>query len=121
MNNRVVKLILVAFGTLVLWTASSATEPPPLSHNPFTRPPSEVAAPARLPLQVDGSPAALELRATLVGSKRNLADVAGNVLRPGDEVQGYKLLQVFENRAVFERAGTRLTIYVKPELEENDE
>ena len=79
------------------------------------------AAPIRPEARIDGDPSGLELRATLVGSRDKLANVAGKTLRPGDEIQGYTLVKVFEDRAVFARKGSRLTVYVKPELEEDDE
>ena len=89
--------------------------------NPFARPPSVVITPRLSEPRVDGDPTGLELRATLVGSRDRLANVAGKTLRPGDEFQGYTLVQVLEDRAVFARAGKRLTVFVKPELEEDDE
>ena len=112
-----------AFCTLLLWASSmaGATEPPALAHNPFARPPSVVTAPLRSQPQTDGSTQPLDLRATMVGTRDRLANVAGKTLRPGEEVQGYTLVQVFEDRAVFARQGNRLTVYVKPDLEEDDE
>ena len=92
-------------------------EPVQLVHNPFSRPPS-----ASTTSSSDGTarrsqmPQVLDLRATMVASNTRLADVAGQILRPGDELNGYRLLHVFEDRAVFHIEGKRLTIYVKPEL-----
>jgi len=105
----------------MLWSSVGAAEPPRLAYNPFTRPPSVVTMPDRSLVRPDGSTQALDLRATLVAMSDRLANVAGRILRPGDEVQGYTLLKVYEDRAVFTRNGDRLTIYVKPDLEENDE
>ncbi len=56
----------------------------------------------------------------MVSSTSALANIEGQVLRPGQEINGYLLKRVYENRAVFERDGNELTVYVKPELEEND-
>lgn len=106
---------------LLLCATGTAAEPPRLANNPFARPPSAVTIPERPIVRADGSTQEIDLRATMVGSRDKLANVAGRILRPGDEVQGYKLLLVFENRAVFSRAGNRLTIYVKPDLEDDDE
>lgn len=101
--------------------ASHATAPAPLLHNPFSRPPSVVSVESPPLVAADGTIQPLDLRATMVGSKNGLANVAGRTLRPGDEVQGYTLLRVFEDRAVFLRDGKRLTVYVKPERIEEDE
>ena len=112
---------LSVLAMLLLCTTGNAAEPPRLSKNPFARPPSAVTMPERPIVRDDGSTQEIDLRATMVGSRDKLANVAGKILRPGDEVQGYKLLLVFEDRAVFARAGNRLTIYVKPDLENDDE
>jgi len=99
-----------------------AEEAPELQHNPFSRPPSERAL-----FELTGTSSAaapgvgINLMATMVVANKGLANVGGRILRPGDEVDGYSLLQVFEDRAIFFRAGKRLTIYVKPELVEEDE
>ncbi|MDH3613690.1 MAG: hypothetical protein OES10_10455 [Gammaproteobacteria bacterium] len=121
MMTRMQQLAVATSFLLTLCVAAGAAEPPRLTHNPFTRPPSQVTIPDRLLERPDGSTQELDLRATLVASRDKLANVAGKILRPGDEVHGYTLLQVFEDRAVFTREGNQLTIYVKPNLEQDDE
>ena len=106
---------------LMLSPLASADEPPTLKSNPFARPSSAVIAPTRSETPLAGDSSGLELRATMVGSNGRLANVAGRTLRLGDDYLGYTLVQIFEDRAVFSREGRRLTVYVKPELEENDE
>ena len=106
---------------LLLGTIANANEPPTLQSNPFARPPSAAITPIQSDLRHDGDPSGLELRATMVGSGGNLANVAGRTLRPGDDYQGYTLVQVFEDRAVFVRQGRRVTVYVKPDLEDDNE
>ncbi len=101
----------------VLSVVASAAEPPPISHNPFSRPPSIAIVDARSPSQrQDDLPGAMDLRATLVASNDRLANVAGEILRPGDDVQGYTLLYVYEDRAIFEQQGRQFVIYVKPRV-----
>ena len=101
---------------------TAASDPQELRHNPFSRPPSErtITEPS-----VDGNTnavaPAIDLRATMVAAKDRLANIGGRILRPGDDVQGYSLRQVFEDRAVFVREGKELTIYVKPDRMEDDE
>ena len=115
-----------AAGTsLVLWLVSgtaAAVEPQRLQHNPFSRPPSErtIAESDVGPDTASGAPA-FDLRATMVAANDRLANIGGRILRPGDDVHGYSLLQVFEDRAVFEREGKELTVYVKPKRMEDDE
>jgi len=106
---------------VLLDSEPSASEPQDLANNPFARPPSEVTMEMRNPVQADGTVAPLDLRATMVGTTDKLANVGGRVVRPGDEIQGYTLLQVFEDHAIFVRDSNRLAVYVKPHLVEDDE
>ena len=89
--------------------------PPPLTNNPFSRPPSDVIIDDRISVRSDEieSPT-LELQATMIGSVNKLANVGGRILRTGDEVQGYRIVEIHEQYAVFERDGRRTTVYVKP-------
>jgi len=120
MNIRIKHL---SWGVLAMLFATHgmADEPTTLTHNPFSRPPSAVLRDDRPVLAEDGTVRAIDLRATMVSSTDRLANVAGHTLRPGDDVQGYTLQQVFEDRAIFSRGGARLTVYVKPELVDDDE
>lgn len=106
-----------------LAVGAMADEPPGIEHNPFTRP--EIVEPAQASMEAAAEPgsaaAPLALRITMVSSQQRLAKVGDQILAPGDEVQGYRLLRVYENHAVFERQGNELTIYVKPHLEEPDD
>ena len=107
--------------TVLVEGSTSASEAQDLANNPFARPPSEVSRDIRNSVQADGISVPLDLRATMVGTTDKLANVGGRVVRPGDEIQGYTLLQVFEDHAIFVRDSNRLAIYVKPHLVEDDE
>jgi len=120
MNARFSLTAPVLVATL-LSLGVQAEGPPPLVHNPFSRPPSAVLPDALPVFSADGSEQPLDLRATMVAGADRLANVAGRTLRPGDEVQGYKLLQVLEDRAVFSREGQRVTVHVKPHLVDDNE
>lgn len=121
MRFRHASMGFLALVTLLQPPAVHATESQPLTHNPFSRPPSEVTVGVRAPVSTDGTVRELDLRATLVATQDKLANVGGKILRPGDETQGYTLLQVYEDHAVFTREGRRLTIYVKPDPKDDDE
>lgn len=112
-----VLLILVAGETAV------ADEPRALNHNPFSRPSSEKSPISRAMITTDeGSPSSLALLATLVGPEERYADVAGRIMKPGDEVDGYRLLEVQEDNATFAKDGRRFTVNVRPdETKETDE
>lgn len=120
MNTRSIYLAWVSLLILPL-PGAQAAEPAPLTHNPFSRPPSAVPRDIAPLIADDGTPQPIDLRVTMVASNDRLANVAGRTLRPGEEMRGYTLLRVYEDRAVFLRAGKELTIYVKPDLVEDDE
>lgn len=101
---------------------AAAEEPQSLKHNPFSRPPSERTVwEPDAGLNTDSGGPVIDLRATMVATNDRLANIGGRILRPGDDVQGYSLLQVFEDRAIFLREGKQLTIYVKPERTDDEE
>ena len=117
MTVRQLTLALLLLQVLLSGMATAQTAL--LMHNPFSRPPSaEAPEPGSAQSERNEPIQPVDLRATMVASTQRLADVAGRILRPGDEVQGFTLLQVFEDRAVFENQGRHLTVYVKPELAE---
>ena len=101
--------------------AAAAEAPPVLSNNPFSRPPSEAIRDVRpIPESEGRMGSALELQATMIGSVNKLANVGGRILKLGDEVQGYVLVAIHEQFAVFRRNGEDTTVYVKP-LAKDDE
>ena len=105
---------------LVLIGYSAAAEPPTLHNNPFTRPPTLVLIDTSRPVEdLGGAP--LLLIATMVSPTRSIANVEGLVLQPGDEIRGYVLRRVLEDHAVFARGEKEIVVYVKPEMEEDDE
>jgi len=120
------KLIPFMLALFVLLPANSlladADESPPLlKHNPFSRPPSKVLQRAPTDSRRDDGTILLpELQATMVSSANRLANVGGRILKRGDAVQGYELIAIDEQFAVFRRNGEDITVYVKP-LAEDDE
>lgn len=110
-------VLLVAFSA----GSAAANEPVRLTHNPFSRPPSEVTPDERAQVMADGSVLPIDLRATLVSDREALANVAGRILGPGDEAQGYTLIEVFEDRAIFLHEDRQLVVYVKPQYVERDD
>ncbi|MDX1516735.1 MAG: hypothetical protein R3288_07840 [Woeseiaceae bacterium] len=111
-------LILMPFVAL----SAVAVEPPPLANNPFDRPPSEVVASSAAPASVPGSQGRpLDLRSTLVGAGIMLADVGGRVLAPGDSLGDFRLIRVYEDRAVFLYHNKPLTVFVRQAPDETDD
>lgn len=111
-------LALAYFPSLV----AATDEPPALSHNPFSRPSSnETLDLGRAIDRDDRNGTSLDLQATMVGNVRKLANIAGRILQPGDEIDGYELTAVHERYAVLERDGRTTIIYVKPLVAEDDD
>lgn len=121
---RTVKEFLFLLVLIATWPSLliAADAPPTLSHNPFSRPSSEVVRVERDVIESDdGSALTLPLQATMVGRASRLANVGGRILKLGDEYQGYRLVAIHERDAVFEKDGRTMTVYVKPLLANDNE
>ena len=113
-----IALALLAAGSL---RADIPEKPPALKNNPFARPPSEVLRDSPVePGRTIGTTLTPQVRATMIGSVNKLANVDGRILKRGDEVDGYLLVAIHEQYAVFRRSGEDIKVYVKP-LAEDDE
>lgn len=98
----------------------AADQPPDLAHNPFSRPPSAVIRPLRPIVEnEDGTEPGLPLLATMVGHVNRLANVGGRIMKAGDDYEGYRLLAIYEDHAVFERNGQRTSVYVRTALSDD--
>lgn len=100
--------------------AAVAEDASALQNNPFRRPVfSTAASPA--PVQDSLSDVSgLELRAILVAGRDSLVNVAGTIVRIGQEHEGYRLVSVDEEEVVFRKDGDDVTVKLHQE-EENDE
>lgn len=111
MNAR----FIVVFALLAC--ARFAAAEPVLRHDPFRTP-----APAPAPVAAAAEPAApprvlawhATLRAVLVDGERSLANVDGVMVPLGKEVDGFRLVEVADGRAVFVRDGQRFTLTTHP-------
>lgn len=115
-------LSLAILATAWLSPLVAAEMPPDLSHNPFSRPPSEVLREEVIAIENDdGTGPSLPLQATMIGQVNRLANVGGRILKRGDEYRGYRLIRIHEQYVEFERNGQVITVYVKPLMAEDDE
>jgi hypothetical protein len=97
----------MAFATL----AASFAYGGDLNRDPF-RPPAEFATAdngrARPDaLAISANP---EIRGILYAGNNSLVNLSGKIIALGEEVDGYELLEVSENQAVFLRNGETLTL-----------
>lgn len=120
--KMIASIIFLALLAAAPLQTRAADEPPALSHNPFSRPPSAIIRPPRIEVDNGGSAEQrLPLQATMVGRVNRLANVGGRILKPGDDYEGYNLVAIHEQYAVFERDGNRVDVYVKPGRTQDDD
>ena len=84
----------------------------PLRTNPFLKPAFLSAQSGSV--QVDKvDPVTLELRATMVAGQLSQANIGGTIIGLGEEVNGYRLLEVHARRVVLERDGVHKEITIE--------
>ena len=113
--KRFAPLVLLLLGVPAVGADDAALE-----GNPFSRPPSTVLPDTTGITTNEGPEPEINLKATMVGAGRGLANVGGRILRPGQSIEDLTLVRVYEDRADFLYRGDRLTVYVKPHLNESD-
>ena len=111
--SRAVIAVLI-FALLAPAGAAGGEGPRPLRRNPFSHPdlnppPPPPAAAAAAELRADD----LDLRATLVAGKDSLANVNGTLLKPGQEIEGFRLVRVGEGESVFTKEGKTIVVTLK--------
>lgn len=113
----------LVLGIALLAAAGGAAAQGALRHDPFRAPPPPAPVPvaaAEPSAPPPPAPVAVwraTLRAVLVDGERSLANVDGILVRLGREVDGFRLVEVSEGRAVFVRDGRRFTLSMHGEGE----
>ncbi len=90
-----------------------------LKHDPFSRP--AAAKTQRAPSADDKAGTAPardeqwnpELRAVMLAGRASMANVDGAVVRIGEEVNGYRLVELRDGEAVFTKDGERVTVSMR--------
>ena len=108
--------VAFAIGLVLLTTTASAER---LNRNPF-RPPTEfleaTAAEPGGPTLAPGTRP--EIRGILLAGKQSLVNLGGKVIGVGESANGYRLLEVGEEHAVFERGDEVITLSLYPDKED---
>ena len=115
------RLIVCAFaivGLLPVATLAEESNLLALQNNPFTRPEVLKAKPAPPPTQqraaVVPEKLEFELSATMVSGIMPMVVVNGELLGIGDRIEGFELIAVMEGKAIFTRAGKKISLEVNP-------
>ena len=89
-----------------------------LSRDPF-RPPAEFTdAPARPDALTGSRGFAPEIRGILFADGQSLVNLGGEIIGPGEETNGYLLLEVGEEYAVFQLGDEVVTLSLDPEQDD---
>ncbi len=112
---------LVSFGLAAVLAGlpkPSFSQGEKLQHDPFARPAlaglqhASKPGPGR-----NGEPATstrrLKLQAVMVAGPKSIANVDGTMVRIGDQIYGYRLVEVHERGAVFEKNKTRFAVSIR--------
>jgi hypothetical protein len=94
---------------LALGAGVPAVAAPPLAKNPFVRPQLAEQL-VTVAGNVDEPLPPLELRAVLVAGAASSVNVGGRIVRVGEQYDGYELISVSEDGAVFGQADRRLHV-----------
>src|SRR6266545_6040606 len=88
-----------------------------LQHDPFARPAltglQHAPGPGRNGEPTGASTRRLKLQAVMVAGPKSIANVDGTMVRIGDEVYGYRLVEVHERGAVFEKNKARFVVSIR--------
>jgi hypothetical protein len=100
---------------LALWLtpfAGFASEPDTKLHiNPFV-PPQTAAAGGGV--KSGGGNDSMELRGVVLAGPHSLANIGGKIVGIGEEINGYRLMAVNEDRVVLDNNGVQREIRVRP-------
>lgn len=101
--------LLLALVLIVVSEAWADNGESMLHFDPFKRPAilSEPAAPAKNPNRATVEPWSPVLRATILAGEFSMVNLNGVIISLGEEVDGYRLVEVGEQTAVFAKNGKR--------------
>ena len=114
-------LVVAAMSTFA--TAQAAEPKVELLRNPFARPATaELVADAVSVNDVLTVGDNIELRGVLVAGPKSIVDFGGVILQIGESTNGYRLLEVGEGTATFNRKGEKIVFSLyEPEQAKSDE
>ena len=114
-------LAVAAMSTFATATAQAAEPQVELLRNPFSRPAAaELVASAVNVNDVLTMGGNTQLRAVIVAGPKSIVDLGGVILQIGESTNGYRLLEVAEGTATFNRKGEKIvfSLYEPEQVEE---
>jgi hypothetical protein len=85
-----------------------AGDAPTLANDPFVRP--QLVEHQEPATAAEAAAPPLELRAILFAGDASRVDIGGRIVRVGEEIDGFTLISVSEDGALFERGGRSIRI-----------
>ena len=114
MRNGIITFICSCF--LLLSTATPAVESF-LKSNPFERPVVKGNSEASKNSAAQAALPAMTLRGTMAAGSGSLANIGGEILGIGEEINGYRLLAVYPRHVVLEKNAIQKTLSIDNETE----
>ena len=117
-------MLVVTVMSIFTSAVAKAAEPQvDLLRNPFARPAiTELVADAASVNDVRIRGGNAELRAVLVAGPKSIVDFGGVILQIGDSTNGYRLIEVGEGTATFNRKGEKIVFSLyEPDQVKSDE
>src|SRR6266496_2372543 len=123
MTRRLLSLGLAA--VLAALAKSSFSQGEKLQYDPFARPAltglqhASKPGPGRNGEPTGASTRRLKLQAVMVAGPKSIANVDGTMVRIGDQIYGYRLVDVHERGAVFEKNKTRVAVSIRRDAKQD--
>ena len=119
-NITIVLLLLAGMLPQVICHASDA-EPTMLQTNPFLRPIIEKGNSGSSHNTVNKAPVGpMRLRGIMLANSNSVANIDGEIISLGQQIQGYTLITVQQRHIVLDRNGMLITLSIDNEAGGND-
>jgi hypothetical protein len=121
MRNITIVLLLLAGMLLQVICYASDAEPTMLQTNPFLRPTLEVINSGSSNSTVNKAPVgSMRLRGIMRANSNSVANIDGEIISIGQQIQGYTLITVQQRHIVLDRNGMLITLSIDNEAGGND-
>lgn len=119
---RLFSVVIILTGLLVFSAALQATNVAPILHlDPFEKPDLLLLQDRELDVEPLPEPVSWqpELRATMRSTQGAMVNINGDIIAIGEEINGFRLLEVQERSAIFGKNGEKYPVSLDdiPELE----